>query len=107
MKEDALRILRALRFHCTLQFSLEEATIQAIRTHAQLLSCISKERIREEFNRIVLQDYPNTLLLLKDMHVLDEILKGYTKLMCRSQNNPWHIYDLLQHTDIEIGRAHV
>lgn len=105
MKEDALRILRALRFHCTLQFSLEEATIQAIRTHAQLLSCISKECIREEFNRIVLQDYPNTLLLLKDMHVLDEILKGYTKLMCRSQNNPWHIYDLLQHTDIALNHT--
>ena len=105
MQEDALRILRALRFHCTLHFTIEEETVQAIRTHAHLLSYISRERIREEFNRILLQDYPDTLQLLKEMRVLDTIAAGYTKLMNKEQNNPWHIYDVFTHTDVALNHT--
>lgn len=105
MQEDALRILRALRFYCTLHFSLEASTAQAVRSHAHLLSFISRERIREEFSRILLQDYPNTLLLLKDMQVLEEILPDYTKLMTFEQKNPWHIYDLFTHTDVALNHT--
>lgn len=105
MQEDALRIFRALRFHCTLHFAIEEETAQAIRTHAHLLSYISRERIREEFNRILLQDYPDTLQLLKDMRVLDAIAAGYTRLMNKEQNNPWHIYDVFTHTDVALNHT--
>lgn len=79
--------------------------MQAIRTHAHLLSYISRERIREEFNRILLQDYPDTLQLLKEMRVLDTIAAGYTKLMNKEQNNPWHIYDVFTHTDVALNHT--
>lgn len=99
MQEDALRILRALRFHCSLQFSIDPATIQAIQSNAAFLSYISRERIRDELCKLLMQDMPNTLQLLKDMHVLDEIFPGYCALTTLDQNNPWHIYDLFTHTD--------
>ncbi|MCW1085824.1 CCA tRNA nucleotidyltransferase, partial [Streptococcus anginosus] len=47
--EDALRMMRAVRFMSQLKFSLEEKTRQAICDHHELLSKISVERIREEF----------------------------------------------------------
>ena len=42
----------------------------------------------------------NTLQLLYDFHVLDEILPGYSALYGHEQKTPWHIYDVFQHTDI-------
>jgi tRNA nucleotidyltransferase (CCA-adding enzyme) len=52
--EDALRILRALRFSCTLGFDIEEKTKKAIKKQAQLLQNISAERICEELDKLLL-----------------------------------------------------
>lgn len=51
--EDALRIMRALRFAAQLGFSIEEQTMSAIKEHAQSLENISKERIRDEFIKLI------------------------------------------------------
>lgn len=51
--EDALRLLRAIRFSTTLGFQIEENTQAAIRNHSDLLAKISPERIRDEFSRII------------------------------------------------------
>ena len=77
LQEDALRILRAIRFHCTLYFSLDSSLYKAIKNNAHLLSYISKERIQSEFNRILLQDYPDTLLFLIQMNVMQHIWTNY------------------------------
>lgn len=77
LQEDALRILRAIRFHCTLHFSLDSSLYKAIKNNAHLLSYISKERIQSEFNRILLQDYPDTLLFLIQMNVMHHIWTNY------------------------------
>ena len=53
-EEDALRILRALRFSSVLGFEIEKATSDALISHAHLLSHISAERIREEFSKLLL-----------------------------------------------------
>lgn len=52
-QEDALRLLRAVRFSTTLGFAIDPATLAAIRSHAHLLKKISTERIRDEFSKIL------------------------------------------------------
>lgn len=56
--EDALRMMRAVRFASRLGFVIEGNTLAAIKTKAELLEKISKERVREEFIRILQSDYP-------------------------------------------------
>lgn len=104
-QEDALRILRALRFCATLDFSIEEHTWKAIQTNASLLRFISKERIREEFNKILLANKPNTLHFLREANVLCQILPGYDRIYDFPQHTPWHCYDLFQHTDVALNHT--
>jgi tRNA nucleotidyltransferase (CCA-adding enzyme) len=60
-EEDALRMLRALRFSARLDFSIEEETYAAIRDKAALLAKVSRERIQEEFNQILLSENPERI----------------------------------------------
>lgn len=104
-EEDALRILRALRFHCTLHFSIEKQTKQALQQISFLLGHISKERIRNEFNKMLMGELPNTLTLLKDVNVLSYILPNYEFLYNHAQPTPWHCYDIFTHTDIALNHT--
>jgi len=63
-KEDYLRILRAVRFACTLGFSIDDATMVAMLAHIDGLETISTDRIREEVNRSLAADSERTILLL-------------------------------------------
>jgi len=54
--EDALRMLRAIRFSCTLDFSIEEKTFKAIQKNSTWIQAISKERIRDELIKIFKSD---------------------------------------------------
>ncbi len=96
LQEDALRILRAIRFHCTLHFSLDPSLYTAIINNAHLLSYISKERIQNEFNRILLQDYPNTLHFLIQMNSMQYIWKDYLSDIPSAEIN--NIDEILNHT---------
>jgi len=60
-QEDALRMLRAIRFSAQLGFSIEFETYNAIRENAKLIQNISAERIRIEFDKILLSDHPERL----------------------------------------------
>jgi tRNA nucleotidyltransferase (CCA-adding enzyme) len=62
--EDALRILRAIRFASTLGFEIEAATLEAIRATAPLVEHLSGERIAAELTRILAVDHPSTGLRL-------------------------------------------
>lgn len=73
-QEDALRILRALRFSCTLSFSIEKDTAIAIQKNAHLLTHISQERIRNEFTKMLQSNFENLFLFLKEFNVLYYIL---------------------------------
>lgn len=69
--EDALRILRAIRFSSQLDFKIESSTYDAIITNAYLINNISKERIRSEFSKMLLSPNPTKALkLLKDTNIL-------------------------------------
>ena len=74
-EEDPLRLLRAVRLCVELGFSLEHRTAEAIRRRAVSLRRISKERIAEEMNRIVLSPQPaRGLRMLADLGLLEEII---------------------------------
>lgn len=59
--EDALRILRAVRFAATLNFTIEKETEQAIISLAENLQKISKERIQAELEKLIMSDHPEKL----------------------------------------------
>jgi len=80
-KEDALRLLRVIRFATQLGFAIEEKTWKAILEDAALLSAISSERVRNEFLKILASDSPyEGIMLLKSanllLHILPELLEG-------------------------------
>lgn len=59
--EDALRILRAVRFAATLNFTIEKETEQAVVSLAENLQKISKERIQAELEKLIMSDHPEKL----------------------------------------------
>jgi len=80
-KEDALRLMRAIRFATTLLFTIEENTWNEIVNDSKLIDEISKERIKDELLRILESDYPyEGIMLLRNSglleHILSELLKG-------------------------------
>ena len=79
--EDALRMLRAIRFAAKMGFVIEEKTLAAISERAELLEKISKERIREEFMKILGSNYPADgmrMLISTGLinHFMPEIMEG-------------------------------
>ncbi|HAR99502.1 MAG: PolyA polymerase [Candidatus Moranbacteria bacterium GW2011_GWC2_37_73] len=95
--EDALRIMRAIRFHAQLDFEIEEKTFQAIKKNAALIDHIALERIKDELTRIILSDNPaegidmmhKTGLLV---HIIPEIEKGVGVAQ-----NRHHIHTVYKH----------
>lgn len=70
-EEDALRMLRAIRFSAQLTFDIEEETIEAIKKLSSNIKNISVERIREEFNKIILSDNPKAIYDLYEYGLLE------------------------------------
>ncbi|WP_122638286.1 CCA tRNA nucleotidyltransferase [Romboutsia sp. Marseille-P6047] len=62
--EDGLRLIRAIRFSSKLNFTIEEKTLKSIYKNADIIKKISKERITEEFSKMVLSDNPQNIILL-------------------------------------------
>lgn len=97
--EDALRMLRAIRFSTKLNFSIEEATFNAIKSNSSLITDISLERIREEINKILLSDKPSIgIELLKETNLLKYIFPEFIPTIGFNQHNPHHDKDIFYHT---------
>lgn len=96
-EEDALRILRAIRISAELGFSIEEATRVAMAKNASQLGKISKERIRDEFMRLVRSDKPmKALVLAQGMGILRHIVPELEAGIGVEQNQA-HSYDVFEH----------
>lgn len=96
-QEDALRLMRAVRFAAQLNFAIEEKTAVAIRRHAGLLEAIAKERVRDELVALIMAD--NAVSGIRQMadvgllrYVLPELLEG---IDCGQ--NKHHIYTVFDH----------
>lgn len=95
--EDALRMLRAIRFSAQLDFKIDENIISAIKELKDNINNISRERIRDEFNKILLSN-PKNINILKECGLLDYIIPFIGEIYDFNQNNPYHIYNLYDHT---------
>lgn len=104
-QEDALRLLRAIRFSTTLHFPIEENTLTAIRQNAHLLQKISPERIRDEFSKIITHPNRRTgLELLVSTTLIDHFIPEILPLIGCQQPPQWHPEgDVYTHTSIMLG----
>ncbi|WP_300347169.1 CCA tRNA nucleotidyltransferase [Clostridium sp.] len=81
--EDALRMLRAIRFSCQLNFKIEEETLKSIKRNFKLIKNISMERIQSEFTKIILSPNPDKgLMLLRKLGFSDILVKEFKSLKC-------------------------
>jgi poly(A) polymerase/tRNA nucleotidyltransferase (CCA-adding enzyme) len=97
-REDALRMLRAIRFACELDFIIENNTLKAIKKTSYLIQYISYERIRDEFNRILMSKKAVLgIELLRKTNLLKEILPELDNCYKVTQNKH-HKYDVYVHS---------
>ncbi|HVZ58143.1 MAG TPA: CCA tRNA nucleotidyltransferase [Patescibacteria group bacterium] len=99
-KEDALRLMRAIRFATQLSFGIEEQTLNAITQDAFLIQEIAHERIRDELMKILASDYPfEGIMLLKNTGLLQYILPELLEGINISQKRPGrhHTTDVFEH----------
>ena len=103
-REDALRILRALRFASVLDFTLDGETARAARACAPLLAAVSAERVSGELGKLlcgkaagrVLRDYPD---------VLGVVLPEISPMVGLDHRNPHHCYDVWTHTTVAVDHV--
>ena len=100
-REDALRILRALRFAAKLEFSIEPETASAIRENRALLQNISPERIFAELKGILTAPGAGTVLRAFP-EVVFEIVPELAPLRGFEQKSPHHIHDIWTHTTFAV-----
>lgn len=96
-QEDALRMLRAIRFSAQLDFDIERSTANAIKENSVLIKNISSERIRDEITKILISQNPMHFNWLHETGLLKHIIPEF--LMCyeTEQNNPYHVYNVSEH----------
>lgn len=97
-KEDALRILRALRFAAAFGFDIEPKTKEAIFKNKKLLLNISKERIQQELSKILLSEHCGNKIFREYIEVFNVIIPELSNIIGFQQHNPHHLYDVWEHT---------
>ena len=92
--EDALRILRAVRFSAQLGFKIEDNTRKAIQELAPTLSRISAERIQTELVKLLMSPRPAMIREAYETNITAVILPEFDAMMHTSQNNPHHMFSV-------------
>lgn len=95
--EDALRMMRAVRFSAQLSFDIEEKTFAAIKELAPNLKKVSAERIQVELMKLILSPNPDYLRKLYDAGVTKIFLPEFDACMETTQNHPHHCYTVGEH----------
>lgn len=95
--EDALRMMRAVRFSAQLGYSIEEDTKKAIQELSINLQKISAERIQVELVKLVSSNHPEKMRDLYETGITAVILPEFDKAMVTAQNNPHHCYTVGEH----------
>lgn len=96
--EDALRILRGLRFAAQLDFGIEEDTRRAMGELAPTLGKISAERIQVELVKMITSDRPEFLRDAYELGVTRVFLPEFDRIMVTGQETPHHMYSVGEHT---------
>ncbi len=97
--DDPLRIMRAIRFAATLNFTIEPKTFEAIKETRERLKIITKERITEEFLKIMSAPKPSVgLILMQESGVMEIVFPEVAKLAGVDQRKDYHHKDVFLHT---------
>ena len=96
--EDALRMMRAVRFAAQLGFEIEEKTEKAIKKLAPTLEKISAERICAELEKLILSDNPDKLIEAYNLGITKVVLPEFDAMMECKQDTPYHMYNVGEHT---------
>ena len=96
-QEDALRLMRAVRFVCQLDFDLDSVTRESLERNSGLLKNISRERVRDEFIKTINTDFiMRGVVLMRDLNILQfvvpELLRGIGVMQ-----NQAHSFDVWEH----------
>lgn len=97
-EEDALRMMRAIRFSAQLGYAIDEDTKGAIKELAPTLANISVERIQVELLKILISPNPMYLKKSYELGVTKIFLPEFDQMMETEQNNPHHCYSVGEHT---------
>jgi tRNA nucleotidyltransferase (CCA-adding enzyme) len=96
--EDGLRILRAVRIATEIGFKIDKITEKAIINNVSLLKNIAKERIRDEFEKIIMSENPmNGLILCNKLGLIPYIAPEIAVMVSIEQSRS-HIYDVYEHS---------
>ncbi|MBO4863717.1 MAG: CCA tRNA nucleotidyltransferase [Eubacterium sp.] len=96
--EDALRIMRAVRFAAQLGFEIDEASRDAAERHALDLRNVSAERIETELTKLLVSPHPEKLMDMYEMGITAVMLPEFDRMIDTPQNTPYHKYDVGRHT---------
>lgn len=100
IKEDALRMMRAVRFSAQKDMEIDKDLKSAIKERAEDIRNVSKERINAELSKILVSDNAREgISNLRETGLLREIIPSLDREYDTSQNNPWHLYDVGRHTE--------
>lgn len=95
--EDALRMMRAVRFAAQLGYDIEDKTKEAIKELAKTLDRISAERIQVELVKLLTSDNPGRVRELYETGITAVFMPELDKCFCTPQNNPHHVYNVGEH----------
>lgn len=95
--EDALRMMRAIRFSAQLDYRIDEDTREGIRLLAPNLQKVSAERIRVELEKLLLSEHPEELKEAYELGLLRQFLPELSDCMECGQNNPHHCLSVGDH----------
>ena len=98
LSEDALRILRAIRFSAQLHFGIDRMTALAIMDQAPNLERISAERICTELIKLICSDHPEYMRVAYEAGITRVILPEFDAMMETVQNTPYHQFNVGDHT---------
>lgn len=97
--EDGLRMMRAVRFSCQLGFALEQDVFNSILSLSSNIKNISRERIRDEFCKILISNNAvKGICDLMDTHLMDNIVPELYRIVDFDQHNKQHNKDIFMHT---------
>lgn len=96
---DPLRMLRAVRFAGRLGFEIAPEVIESMKTNADSIETVSKERVKMELDAILMSDKPSTgIKALLKAGILDKVLPGVSRMVEVGQSNINHVWDVFDHT---------
>lgn len=103
--EDALRMLRAVRFAGQLGFVIDEPTKQAITELAPTIAKVSAERIQIELIKLMTAKRPEAIRMAYETGLTKVFLPEFDQMMATAQNNPHHCYSVGEHTIAALKEA--